>query len=106
DPTYSGRIPVDDSFPGETALFTWTGLANGDDGAPVEYGAFADRSVQITGTFGAGGTVLIEGSNNGTNWTGLTDAMGDAIAATGAGIWSVTEVTRYLRPRVSAGDGT
>ena len=43
-------------------LITWSGLLNGDDGTPLYLGTdYADRSVQVLGTLGTGGTVQIEG---------------------------------------------
>ncbi len=49
----------------KTVKFRWLGLANGDSGSPMELPAFADKSVQVTGIFGAGGELSIEGSNDG-----------------------------------------
>ncbi len=86
--------------------FRWTGLLNGDDGSPIDWSTFADRSVQVTGTFGAGGSVRMEGSNDGVNYAALTDPQGNALDITGAKIEQLQEVTLYLRPRVTAGDGT
>ena len=85
---------------------TWTPLANGDDGTPFENPGSSDRSVQITGTFGVGGTISLQGSNDGTNWAILTDPQGNALTFTAAKIEAVSELTRYIRPLVSAGDGT
>lgn len=84
----------------------WTTLANGDDGTPMEMPGAADRSVQFTGTFGSGGTIQIEGSNDGSNYNVLTDPQGNNISKTSASIEQVVELTRYIRPRVTAGDGT
>jgi hypothetical protein len=67
---------------------------------------FADRAAQVTGTFGAGGTVLIEGSIDGTNYSTLVDPQGVAISKTAAGISEIGQLTKFIRPRVSAGDGT
>lgn len=86
-------------------VITWTGLLNGDSGEPLEMPGSADRSVQINGTFGSGGTVLIEGSNDGVNYYTLNDPSSAALSYTAAKIESVLEITRYIRPRVSAGDG-
>lgn len=82
---------------------TFTGL---DAGAP--WGGFsgADRSVQVEGTFGAGGSVTIEGSNDGVNYETLTDHLGNALAITAKGLKSIDQTCLYLRPRVTAGDGT
>jgi hypothetical protein len=87
------------------SIITWTGLTTGDTGRPLEMTGWADRSIQVTGTFG-GATVNIEGSNNGTNWSLLTDPQGNNIALTSAKIEQVMEITRYIRPSVSGGSGT
>jgi hypothetical protein len=84
----------------------WTPLLNGDSGAPYSMAGFADRSVQVTGTFGAGGTVLIEGSNDGSTFVTLNDPQGVALSKTGAALQEISQITRFIRPRVSAGDGT
>ena len=86
---------------------TWTGLVNTDSGAPVTHIAqFADRSIQVTGTFGAGGTVLIEGSLDGVTYATLTDQSDNNLSITSAKIETVLQLVKYIRPRVSAGDGT
>ncbi len=84
----------------------WTGLLNGDDGSPIAMPGHVFRSVQFTGTFGAGGTIQIEGSNDGTNYVVLTDFQGNNISKTSAALEGVQELTYYIRPRVTAGDGT
>jgi hypothetical protein len=66
-----------------------------------------DRSVQVTGTFGSGGTLLIEGSNDGgVTWGTLNDPQGSALSFTSSKIEAIQELTAMIRPRVSAGDGT
>jgi len=87
-------------------LFTWTALANGDTGAPVEVGDFAGLTVTFEGTFGTGGTVKLRGSNDGTNYYDLTNQAATAISKTAAGVSAVAEAPRYVRPEVTAGDGT
>jgi len=84
----------------------WTTLLNGDTGSPLSLVGSADRSVQINGTFGAGGTIIIEGSNDGVNYVILTDPQGNTLSKTAAAIEAVLELTKWIRPRVSAGDGT
>lgn len=91
---------------GDYRIVTWAAMANGDVGLPVELVGFSDRSVQIIGTFGTGGNAKIEGSNDGTNYVVLSDPQGTALDATTARIKAVSELTRYFRPRISAGDGT
>jgi len=91
-------------------LVTWTGLTftTTDSGDPVQWVDFADRCVQVTGTFGTGGSVSLEGSNTGnTNeFIVLSDPQGNALTITAARIEQVLELPRYVRPRVTAGDGT
>ncbi len=84
---------------GSVLLYTWT-LTGTDDGAPIHMAQWADRSVQFVGTWG-GGTVLFEGSNNGTNYATLTDAQTSAISKTADALEQVVELTRLARPRAS-----
>jgi hypothetical protein len=87
---------------------TWSGLLNGDDGTAVRGAEWADRSIHFLGTFGVGGSISLEGTNEATptNWIVLTDPQGNAITKTAPGIEQVLEVTRWIRVRVTAGDGT
>ena len=89
-------------------LLQWGPMANGDVGGPFDYKfyLYADRTVQLVGTFGAGGTCLIEGSLDGNTYNTLSDSNGVALSLTAGAIKVVTEVPRYIRPRISAGDGT
>lgn len=88
------------------AVVVWTGLLNGDSGSPVELPEFPDKTFQITGTFGAGGSINAEGSNDGTNYSILTDPQGNQITKTAAAMEVAEESPRYTRPNVTAGDGT
>lgn len=89
---------------------TWGPLANGDTGSPVEYPEYPDKTAQITGTFGAAGSVTLEGSNFRATETpiyaALTDPQGNAVTKTAAGIEVFEEATLIMRPNVTAGDGT
>ena len=90
----------------QVMLWAWLAVANGDTGAPVKIANFADMTVTIDGTFGVGGSCTFQGSNDGTNWYALTDPQGNAITKTAASMEQVTEAPRYVRPSVTAGDGT
>lgn len=89
---------------------TWSALANGDDGTALSAATLSDKSVQVTGTFGVGGTIIIEGSNDGgTTWATLNDSRGEttgALSFTGADLRTILENVERIRPRVTAGDGT
>lgn len=100
-------VDLSQKFFGNTVvIYTWAALANGDSGAPVQGPGWADRSFQVEGTFGSGGTVLIEGSNDGTNYRTLNDPFGNALSLTSAGVFELTQIALWMRPRVSAGDIT
>ena len=87
-------------------ISTWTGLLNGDSGDPILMPGSSVRSIQFSGTFGAGGTIVLQGSNDNSNWFTLTDFQGNAISKTSAALENVEELTLYVRPNVTAGDGT
>ena len=91
----------------DASIATWLAVPNGNDGAPSGAGGYGDKTIQVTGTFGAGGAVRPEGSNDGgQTWFQLTDPTGTAISLTAAGGKAITEAVALIRPRVTAGDGT
>jgi hypothetical protein len=84
----------------------WAAMANGDTGASVALPGAVDRTIQATGNFGAGGSVTLEGSNDGVNYFSLSNPGGAAIALTAAGGSVALGAVQSFRPRVTAGDGT
>lgn len=105
-PVIASVETANNTFGNDARFVSWTPLANGDTGTPYAMPGFADRSVQVGGTFGVGGTVVIEGTLDGTNYIVLTDPQGNAISKTAAAIETISEIVKFIRPRVSAGDGT
>jgi len=95
---------------GSIRILKWTGLTNAssDVGAVLgtDYAGYTDRSVQVFGTFGTGGTCTIQGSLDGTNWATLNDPQGNALTVQAAKIEALLEAVPYLRPNITAGDGT
>jgi hypothetical protein len=98
---------------GDVVLYQWTGMLNGDYGAAIQVPALADRSVQILGTLGTGGSVRIHGSNKpapvettDTDWAVLTDPQGNDLNIASLKAESITEPMLWIRPKVTAGDGT
>ena len=89
-------------------IYTWTPMtfSGSDVGAPIEMPGAADRSVQITGTLGTGGSIRIEGSMDGVTYHTLNDPQGSALDINSLKIETIMEVVRYIRPRITAGDGT
>lgn len=88
-----------------TIKVTWANMLNGDIGLPVKLTEQKDRSVQVVGTFSAGGSLRWEGTNDETNYVALTDPQGNDLNFTTAKIEAVTEIVLLARPRVTAGDG-
>lgn len=111
------RVP---SFP-ETGLasvihIVWTGLDADDTGLPVKTAKYADKCVQIYGTFDTT-TVTMQGScderadpdhvdHASAVWFSLVDPQGNAIAKTAAGAEQVLENPLWIRPSVSGGAST
>lgn len=93
--------------PGENSkLAVWTGLLNGDTGQIISYPDYGDCTVTFEGTFGAGGSITLQGSNDGTNWYPVTDPQANAITKTSAAMEVAVDTPVYFRPNVTAGDGT
>lgn len=106
--TINATFDMNVSEVGNAVLLTWPLLtfATTDTGAPAQWVEYADRCVQVTGTFGVGGSVTLQGSNDGTNWATLADPQGNALTITAAKLEQVLELPRYVRPIITAGDGT
>lgn len=105
-PTITHQLLPDPEI--DTTRVLWENMANGDVGdTAVRLGHYADRSVQVVGTFGAGGSVSLKGSNDGgTTWATLTDPAGNAITFTSTGLKQILHLPHRIRPEVTAGDGT
>lgn len=82
----------------------WANIGNGVQGAGWRMRPYRTAFFQASGTFGAGGSVQLEGSNDGTNWGKLSVA-----ALTAVGVFAPlgnNEYPEFIRPNVTAGDGT
>jgi hypothetical protein len=90
---------------GESLTATWTGLQNGFIGAPTPSRLSKAAAIQVTGVFGSGGSIKIQGSNDAINWADVSASP--LTATTGAGFFAaLNALPRYLRPNVTAGDST
>lgn len=102
-----------DKFARSVYVTVWTGLSENDrNGDPESLVQAADRTVQVTGTFG-GATVVIEGSNiavpnlaTNDDWFQLTTPAGTNVSFTSAGGALIAENPLHIRPRVSGGTNT
>jgi hypothetical protein len=85
---------------------TWN-LVNGQAGVRFpNVPGYETVFTQVSGTLGSGGSVQIEGSNDGFTWTklspaALTSGLPAFFAALGA-----NERPKYVRPNCTAGDAT
>lgn len=103
----AGKNALDVQGDGSVVLFEFTPLTTTNaDSAPIGFAQWADRCVQVRGTWGAGGAVAIEGSNDGHNYVTLNNAQGTAATFSADGLKQIVEVPRYARARVTGGDGT
>ena len=94
----------DETFGNDVHIVSWLNLARGDTGTPYTMPGWADKSIQIEGSFDSANGIL-EGSNDGTTYYTLTDPQGNAISKGSAALEAVTEMTRYIRPRVDGAGG-
>lgn len=87
---------------------TWADLDAGETGVAVDVSRWQERTIQIAAAVGTS-TVTIQGSNDGTNWATLNSKAMDAdsaipLSGLGAGIYSILENPRFIRPVLAAGD--
>ena len=102
-PTIVDVSPLGD---GSALQVVWTPVtsAGADVCAAVKYPKHSDKSVQVAGTFG-GGSIAVNGSNDGTNYAPLNDPTGTVIAITAEKIKAVLENTVLVQPAISGGTG-
>ncbi len=87
--------------------FTWSPLTTTNaDGQPTSYAGSGQRTIQITGTWGTGGTCVVQGSADGVNWFTLVDPAGANLSLTANGYKAIRDDVVFVRPLVTAGDGT
>ena len=91
------------------AVWSWSGLLNGDTGGPVQVLAAGVLLAQlVSGTLGVGGACGWQGSlDGGATWATLTGDGSTAISLTGLLTEKmIAERAVLVRPIITAGDGT
>lgn len=90
------------------ASATWASIPNGEASAAAVLANYALASAQVSGTFGAAGSIQLEGSNDGVTWAILKDINGtQAIWTAGAKtVYLFYDGPIYIRPNCTGGDGT
>lgn len=84
-------------------LVTWAAVPNGNQGNGYA-GPWSTAWLTATGTIGVGGSVQMEGSNDGVNWQKLSPTAITALP--GIFLLAAQERPKFIRPNVTAGDGT
>ena len=103
----AGKNAADVQGDGSCLLWQYTPLTTTNaDSSPIDFTQWGDMSVQVRGTWGAGGALAIEGSNDGTNYVVLNSAQGTALSLSADSLKQIVERPRYVRARVTGGDGT
>lgn len=95
---------------GVVNISQWTPVLAGDDCEPIHAPGANERSIHVSGVFGAVGKITILGTNEELDetpdWQVLTDPHGVPLEFTTGGLKNVGQITQYLKPAVSGGDGT
>lgn len=103
-PTVSPAFDFIQAQAAKVPRVTWAGIITGDTivSLPINAQAAVAGAVQISGTFG-GATVVLQASNDGTNFFTMKDLTGTNISATAAGLFEFTTAALYIRPSISGG---
>lgn len=92
-----------------TIVLQWGGvnkIVQGDTcTADQSVGGAGLKSVQIEGNFG-GGTVAIQGSNDGVTFETLLDASNSAISKTSAALVQILTPSLWIQPVLTGGNGS
>ena len=112
--TITGSLERVETFGDDCHVITWAALTTTDNyGSPIAMPGSADRSIQLLGTLGTGGAVTLYGSNKAspdtssdTDWAILTDPQGNNIVLSTLKVEAITELMRWVRPKITAGDGS
>lgn len=92
---------------GNTILHSFDAIGNLDTGQEVLGFDYSDITIQIDViTLGVGGSIQLEGSNDGVNWHILNDPFDNALVFVADGMDQVLEACKLYRLHCTAGDGT
>lgn len=91
----------------DVIVYEWAGMTESDTAEAVQVPQRADKTVQVSGNFGSGGDIRIQGSldPDAGIFSQLVDPQGNNIAFLAAGIETVLENVIFIRPTVAAGTG-
>lgn len=103
--------PAGHLWPVGTYIVKWTGLLNGDTGAPFVCSHLPDKHFEASGTWGAGGKVAMQAAAEPalapSVWNTMRDPSQNVIELTSAAaVEQCLDNSYAIRPNVTAGDGT
>ena len=89
------------------ARYFWETLTESDTAAAAKPGGTepAIGSFQVTGTFGSA-TIILQGSNDGTNYVTIKDVDGVAVSLTAAGAQEFSSSMLHYRASTSGGSSS
>jgi hypothetical protein len=99
DPVLNTKLGEQD---GSVKVFTWTLTSADPTGTAVELPEWADRTIQMSGTWGTA-TGAVQGSNDNTTFFALNNAAGATTLGgkTADFLATIIELPRYLRPNLT-----
>lgn len=91
-------------------VYEWTGLLAADTGLPIRVPSHMEKTVEVSGAVGVGGSITIQGRNGETGTYAALHNRKDAAALTFTAlavpvIEAIEENPTEIRPNVTAGDG-
>ena len=104
-PTQTLPAPGGSAASSSYQLTIWTPIGDSDTCTAVAVPGYTEHSVQVTGTFSSA-TVIIQGSNNNTDFVTLLDTAGNAISMTATGLKAIAHAPLYIRPSSSGGSSS
>lgn len=91
------------SFGGDDVcmMASWTLTTADHTGSAVQHPQWYDRVLSVGGGTWGGATLILEGGNDGVNYSPLKDVFGNAVSLTADGVVHLQMTPQYMRPRLS-----
>jgi hypothetical protein len=87
-------------------VYKWTGLLQGDDGAPLQVDEFHHITIHGFGSFSGGAHLNILGSNEGNNFAVTKKHDVGSMILTADSIEKLLTEPRYIKPSITSGNGS
>lgn len=87
-------------------IYKWTGLLQGDDGAPLQVDEFHHITIHGFGSFSGSANLNILGSNDGSNFAVTKKHDVGSMILTADSIEKLLTEPRYIKPSITSGNGS